>query len=233
LEEAKQEVGKICNAYKNDDIDLTVLLTHIGFESDKKLASMLKPEWGVDMIVGGHSHTFLEKPEEINDVLITQAGVGSDQIGRFDIWVEDDTNSIVDYKWELIPINDDIAEPDKELTKFIDSFKKEVDRKYSTIVCKFAKKLTHPKREIETSLGNLVADAFNSTAQSDVVLVGSGSIRVKELGPAVTLKDLLSCFPYDDSLTRYKIPGHQLRDIFSHIMRSENRDGEGECYQVN
>ncbi|MFH1648795.1 MAG: bifunctional UDP-sugar hydrolase/5'-nucleotidase [Patescibacteria group bacterium] len=233
LEEASDEVGKICNAYKNDDIDLTILLTHIGFESDKELARMLKPEWGVDMIIGGHSHTFLEKPEKINDILISQAGVGSDQIGRYDIWVEDDTNSVVDYKWQLIPIDDKIAEPDKELTKFIDSFRKEVDRKYSTIVCKLAKKLTHPKREVETSLGNLIADAFNYIAQSDVVLVGSGSVRVLELGPAVTLKDLMSCFPYDDSLTRYKITGYQLKDIFSHIMRIENRDGEGECYQVN
>ena len=38
LEEASREVGRICNAYKNDDIDLTVLLTHIGFESDQELA---------------------------------------------------------------------------------------------------------------------------------------------------------------------------------------------------
>jgi 5'-nucleotidase len=47
LEEASREVGLICNAYKNDDIDLTVLLTHIGFESDKKLAATLDPdgEW--------------------------------------------------------------------------------------------------------------------------------------------------------------------------------------------
>lgn len=233
LEDASNEVGKICNAYKNDDIDLTILLTHIGFESDKELAKMLKPEWGVDMIIGGHSHTFLKKPEKINNVLITQAGVGSDQIGRFDILVDDDTNSIVDYKWQLIPIDDKIAEPDKELTKFIDSFKKEVDRKYSTIVCKLAKKLTHPKREIETALGNLIADAFDHVAQSDIVLVGSGSVRVLELGPAVTLNNLMSCFPYDDSLTRYKVTGYQLKDIFSHIMRIENRDGEGECYQVN
>lgn len=46
LEEASNEVGKICNAYKNDDIDLTILLTHIGFESDVALAKLLKPEWG-------------------------------------------------------------------------------------------------------------------------------------------------------------------------------------------
>jgi 5'-nucleotidase / UDP-sugar diphosphatase len=43
LQEVAAEVGKICNAYKNDDIDLTVLLTHIGFESDKELASLLDP----------------------------------------------------------------------------------------------------------------------------------------------------------------------------------------------
>ncbi|MFZ2664215.1 MAG: bifunctional UDP-sugar hydrolase/5'-nucleotidase [Patescibacteria group bacterium] len=233
LEEASKEVGKICNAYKNDDIDLTILLTHIGFDSDKELASMLKPEWGVDVIIGGHSHTFLEQPEKINNVLITQAGVGTNQIGRFDITVDDDTNSIVDYKWQLIPIDDNLAEPDKELTKFIESFRDVVDKKYSSVVCKLAKKHTHPKREIETSLGNLIADAFADNAQCDVVFIGSGSIRVQELGPIVTLKDVLACFPYDDTLTRFKIKGEQLKNIFSRVMRTKNRDGEGECYQVN
>jgi len=233
LEEASSEVGKICNAYKKSDIDLTILLTHIGFESDVALAKMLKPEWGVDMIIGGHSHTVLDRPKKVNHVLIAQAGVGSDQIGRFDIIVDDDTNSIVDYKWQLIPINDKLAEPDKKLEEYIRTFKDEVDRKYQTIICKLGQKLTHPQREIETSLGNLVADGFAQSAECEVMLVGSGSIRVKELGPVVTLKDLLACFPYDDSLSRYLIKGSQLKRIFNHIMRPENRNGEGECYQVN
>jgi 5'-nucleotidase/UDP-sugar diphosphatase len=99
LQEASSEVGKICNAYKNDDIDLTILLTHIGFDSDVQLAGMLNPDWGVDIIIGGHSHTVLEKPEKVNNILITQVGVGSNQIGRFDITVDDDTNSIVDYTY--------------------------------------------------------------------------------------------------------------------------------------
>lgn len=233
LEDASREVGKITNAYKNDDIDLTILLTHIGFDSDKELAGLLKPEWGVDLIIGGHSHTLLEKPFEKNGILIAQAGVGTNQIGRFDITVDDDTNSIIDYKWELIPINDDLAEPDIHLQDYINSFKEEVDRKYNTIVCKLAHKLFHPKREEETTLGNLIADAFALTTQSQVMLVGSGSIRIKEIGPVVTLKDLLSCFPYDDTLTRFEVTGDKLKKIFSHIMRIENRNSEGECYQVN
>jgi 5'-nucleotidase len=233
LEEASKEVGKITNAYKNDDIDLTILLTHIGFESDMKLAAMLQPEWGVDIIIGGHSHTVLEKPEKVNNILIAQAGVGTDQIGRFDINVDDDTNAIVDYTWQLIPIDNDIAEPDAKLQEYIKSFKDKVDRKYSTILCKLAKTHTHPKREEETTLGNLIADAFAETAECDVMLVGSGSIRTKELGPTVTLRDFLSCFPYDDVLTRFTIPGEALCSIFSYIMRPENRNSEGECYQVN
>jgi len=233
LEEAGREVGKITNAYKNDDIDLTILLTHIGFESDIELSRLLRPEWGVDIIIGGHSHTILKEPHGENGILIAQAGVGTDQIGRFDIVVDDDTNSVVDYAWQLIPIDDKLAEPDEKLQEYIESFKEVVDRKYNTLICKFSQKLTHPKREEETSLGNLIADAFAEVAECDAMLVGSGSIRSKELGPLVTLKDLLSCFPYDDVLTRYSVTGGSLRNVFSHIMRSENRNSEGECYQTN
>ncbi len=233
LKDASNEVGKICNAYKNDDIDLTILLTHIGYESDLELAKLLKPEWGVDMIIGGHSHTVMDKPAKVNNILISQVGVGSNQIGRYDIEVDDDTNSIVSYKWQLIPIVSGIAEPDEKLEEFINSFQKDVDRKYNVIVSKFSEKLIHPKREEETTLGNLIADAFAENAETDIMLVGSGSIRVKELGPLVTLKDFLACFPYDDALTRFEIPGSLVKKIFAHIMRIENRTGEGECYQVN
>ena len=143
LEEASTEVGKITDAYKNDDIDLTIILTHIGYESDIELAKMLKPEWGVDLIIGGHSHTILDKPTKVNNILISQAGVGTNQVGRFDIVVDDDTNSIVDYKWQLIPINNKLANPDKALMDYIESYKKIVDRKYNSLVCKLAEKLTH------------------------------------------------------------------------------------------
>ncbi|MFA5077018.1 MAG: bifunctional UDP-sugar hydrolase/5'-nucleotidase [Candidatus Micrarchaeia archaeon] len=233
LEEASSEVGKITDSYKNDDIDLTVLLTHIGHESDIELAKMLRPEWGVDMIIGGHSHTVLSEPARVNNILIAQAGVGSDHIGRFDITVDDDTNSIVDYKWRLVDIKGGIAEPDLALSQYIKSYKDIIDRKYNSLICRLVGEATHPQREVETSLGNLIADAFAEIAECDIMLVGSGSIRAKSLGPMVTLGDVQRCFPYDDSLNRFEINGKQLRKIFRHIMRPENRNSEGECYQVN
>ncbi|MGQ9681497.1 MAG: bifunctional metallophosphatase/5'-nucleotidase [Anaerolineae bacterium] len=233
LEDAAAEAGKITNAYKNDDIDLSILLTHIGFESDLELARLLKPEWGVDMIIGGHSHTILEQPAQANGILVTQAGTGTDQIGRFDITVDDDTNAIVDWRWQLVPIVEGLVEPDRGLQEFIDSFKTEVDRKYNTVVTRFASKLTHPQREVETALGNLLADGMAEADNCDVVLLGSGSVRLKEMGPVVTLGNFVSCFPYNDTLTRFTVDGAHLWRMFAHWMRPENRTGEGECYQVN
>ena len=234
LEDAAAEVGKICNAYKTEDIDLTILLTHIGFEEDKKLASMLDKEWGVDMIIGGHSHTFLEQPAKVNDILITQAGVGTDQIGRFDIVVDDETNSIVEWKWQLLPVDNNLAEPDVELQKFIQTFKDEVDRKYNRIISRLARQLVHPRREVETELGNLICDIFAEQGMIDVVFIGSGSIRGTELGPVITLADLKKVYPYDGALYKVIMTGAQLKKIFNYFMRAENRiPGESNYFQVN
>ena len=66
VEEVAKEVGVICDNYRNTGTDLTVLLTHIGIEADRELAKLLDPDWGVDLIIGGHTHTFMEEPEIVN-----------------------------------------------------------------------------------------------------------------------------------------------------------------------
>ena len=85
VEDAAKEVGIICDNYRTRQTDMVVLLTHLGLEADRKLASMLDPNWGVDLIIGGHSHTCMEAPEIVNGVPIVQVGTGTDQIGRFEI----------------------------------------------------------------------------------------------------------------------------------------------------
>jgi 5'-nucleotidase len=146
IHEAAIEVGRICNAYNALDIDCTVLLTHIGFEEDKKLAAQLDPAWGVDIIIGGHSHTFIEEPAVVNDIVIVQAGTGTDQIGRFDITVDTDNNCIDEYTWKTVPIDQSHCPRDNELEMLIRSYKTKTDNKYNRVVTRLKKKLTHPNR---------------------------------------------------------------------------------------
>ena len=232
--EAAEEVGKICNAYNAIDIDFTVLLTHIGFEEDKKLAAQLDPAWGVDVIVGGHSHTFIDEPAVVNDVVIVQAGTGTDQIGRFDIMIDTDNNCIDSYTWTTVPINEEHCPRDEALEKTLKFYKSKTDVKYSRLVTRFKKQLTHPSRTQETALGGLFSDIMRESLGLDIMLLGSGSVRSTELGPIVLFSDLCECFPYDDAAYMIKVTGAQLKKMIKHMVRDEVWAGEHcEFYQLS
>ncbi len=233
LEDPRDQVGRICNAYREQDVDLTVLLTHIGFEADKQLAASLDPAWGVDLIIGGHSHTLLERPAEVNGVLIVQAGVGTDQIGRFDLLVDEQANRIVEWQWRLLPVDEKLAEADLELQAFIDSFREVVDRKYNTLLTRFARRLTHPSLYSETELGNLLVDVLAARAQTDFAFFANFAVRGDELGPLVTLGEFRTALPYDDQLLRVQLYGAQIKRLLRHTLRAENRAGAGYFFQVN
>lgn len=234
IREAAEEVGKICNTYNATDIDFTVLLTHIGFEEDKRLAAMLDPAWGVDVIIGGHSHTYITEPAKVNDILIVQAGTGTDQIGRFDIIVDTDNNCVSEYTWKTISIDDSHCPKDEEIENLITSYKKNTDAKYNRIVTRLRRQLTHPNRTQETALGNLLADALKESLNLDIMLLGSGSVRNTKMGPLVLLSDLTECFPYDDSVTMVTVTGAQLRKMILYMLRDEVWEGAHcEFYQFS
>ena len=234
VNEAAKEVGKICNTYNAIDIDYTVLLTHIGFEEDKKLAELLDPAWGIDVIIGGHSHTFIEEPAVVNNILIVQAGVGTDQIGRFDITIDTKNNCTHEWKWECIPINEKNCPRDEKLEELINGYKGETDLKYGRVITRLNRELTHPDRYRETELGDLFSDILKNSLGLDIMLLGSGSIRKEKLGPIVTLQDLMEIFPYDDPIYLVKAKGSELKKMIKYVLRDEAFEGDHtEFYQYS
>ena len=233
LESAAKEVGIICDNYRTVRTDMTILLTHIGYENDLKLAEMLDPDWGVDVIIGGHSHTFMDKPEYVNNIPIVQAGTGTGVIGRFDIQYDTEKKEIADLKWKCVEINEDTAPKDEIMEELIDSYRTQTDSKYKRVVTRWARKLTHPCREQETEMGNLYADIMAWEASYDVMLFGSGSIRKKELGPVIEYQDMVENTPFDDPLYMVEVTGAQIRRIFQHLFRDDAWIGETEFYQIS
>ena len=89
--------NKIASELKSKCCDLVICLSHLGFEyenkninSDRKLAAETQ---NIDIILGGHTHTFFDKPlvlknSKNKDVLINQVGWGGVYLGRIDIDVE-------------------------------------------------------------------------------------------------------------------------------------------------
>ena len=186
----------------------------------------------MDLIVGGHSHTLPEHAVEENGVVIAQAGTGTDQIGRFDIIVDTDNNCIDSYTWRTVPICAETCPRNPAMEQVLHRFTSQVDEKYSHIVGRFRRELTHPQRTQETELGNLFADIFTRSLGVDVMLIGSGSIRAEKLGPIVTYGDLIEGFPYDDGVFMFKVTGQQLRQMLHYMLREEAYTGHTEFYQL-
>lgn len=234
IEDACKEVGKICNAFNAIDIDFTVLLTHIGFEEDKKLTALLDPSWGVDVIIGGHSHTFLDKPEVVNGIPIVQAGTGTDQIGRFDILVDTDNNCIDSYSWSTIPINAETCPKDNKLENFINNLKEKTDLKYERVICRLEKEMEHGDRYRQTELGSLFTDMFKDSLGLNIFLYGSGSIRKESAGPIFTYRDFVEVVPYDDKIYQFMVTGAQLKRMLLYTYRDEAfNGGHTEFFQLS
>jgi 2',3'-cyclic-nucleotide 2'-phosphodiesterase (5'-nucleotidase family) len=71
--------------------DLFIALTHIGFMRDQELASAVP---GIDLIIGGHSHTVLENGVQVEDTLIVQAGSRGSHFGRVEIDRKEGTGAL-------------------------------------------------------------------------------------------------------------------------------------------
>ena len=230
--EAAHEIAVILDTYKTTDVNYTVLLTHIGFDKDQQLATLIDPNWGVDLIIGGHTHTILDEPCVINGIPIVQAGCGTDQIGRMELEF-DDAGRFLSSDWSLLPVTAETCPLDPVMEDLLLHYKTKTDKKYGRIVTTFARPLTHPTRIAETELGNLFADILQTDSSFDIMLLGSGSIRKPFMGPIVRYQDLKETFPYDDALYMLDVTGAQLKHMIAYMLREEAFAGHTEFYQFS
>ena len=76
--EAREQLHQL----REEKVDLVVLLSHLGFPQDLKLAAETP---GIDVILSGHTHNRLHEPARVGDTLIIQSGCHGAYIGRLDL----------------------------------------------------------------------------------------------------------------------------------------------------
>jgi sulfur-oxidizing protein SoxB len=99
---------------RNDKVDLVVLLSHNGFDVDRKLANRVK---GIDVILTGHTHDALPMPVKVGDTLLVAAGSHGKFLARLDLEVSD--RRIQNYEFRLIPVLSEVIDPDPDLTALV------------------------------------------------------------------------------------------------------------------
>lgn len=225
IRDPMKEIGQLLARESIGRADITILLTHIGIEEDKKLAGLIRPEWGVDLIIGGHSHSFMEEPLVVNGIPMVQAGCGSGQVGRFDLYYDPDEKKLDRWEWNLLPVNERTSERDPLIDFYTDRFQTEVDKKYDRVLVTFDREYTHPGFHRETQLLDLFADLYQNTFDTDVFLLSSNVIRAKRMGPVVTRKDFIIAFPYENEVYQLTVSGRRLEAVIRHTLRKDAWEG--------
>ena len=162
--ETSQEMVKILR--EKEKVDMVVCLSHSGVREAKSISedeALAQKVQGIDVIVGGHSHTRLEKPMVINSTIILQASAYGKCVGVLDLLWENGKIRLKNY--QLIDIDASIP-GDMPLQKKIDSFIEVIDREVLKGANLNSRKVIGQTTfdltigEEESNLGNFIADAI-------------------------------------------------------------------------
>lgn len=112
-----------CLPTVQEQADLIVVLSHLGHATDLDLARAVE---GIDVIVGGHSHTPLKNPARVGRTLIVQAGDRGRHVGHLSLTVDIKTNRAIEYDYELVPVPMEGLEPVLQVQQVIDRWEAKV-----------------------------------------------------------------------------------------------------------
>jgi sulfur-oxidizing protein SoxB len=149
---------------RDSGVDLVVLLSHNGFDVDRKLASRVK---GIDVILTGHTHDAIPDVVKVGDTLLVAAGSHGKFLARLDLDVSG--RKIVNYAFRLIPVLSDVIQPDPEMAAMI----REVRAPHQEVLTKVlgrTESLLYRRGNINGTFDDLICQALLSERDAEIAL---------------------------------------------------------------
>lgn len=214
------ETAKAMVAELEGKADLIVVLSHLGLEpasefTDRMIAYQVP---GVDLIIGGHSHTRFSTGIVNNGVTIVQTGGYNESLGRIDItWSNGEIAAIDPY---LIPAASvaELAE-DEAVKNLITELKGEQDVVTSVVVGSTPVELVGTRELVrtgETNLGNLITQAMLHVTGADVAITNGGGIRASIDVGDITVGEVSTVLPFGNYIVTKSITGADLLKAIEH-----------------
>lgn len=224
--------------FEGQEVNKIVALTHIGYDdnaavdNDRTLAAEVD---GIDVIVGGHTHTKLLPPVQVEDTVIVQANEYNKFLGQLDVTF-DEAGNVTNFVGEHHEVA--LAEEDAEAAEILAPFKEEVEELKETEIGVEANVFLNGTRgefgirASETNLGNFITDGMLAKAQqinpdTTIALQNGGGIRASiEPGP-ITYGEVLTVLPFGNALAIMEVTGQELKDALEHSVREYPKENGG------
>jgi 2',3'-cyclic-nucleotide 2'-phosphodiesterase (5'-nucleotidase family) len=217
------ETAKRMVALLRPKVDIVIALSHAGRALDEQIGQQVP---GIDVIVGGHSHSRLPagelmwrsedlKVDDVNGTVIVQAHQWGGELGRLDLlFVKDATGAwhVDRYRAQLIPITAALA-PDPAVTAVVDRFWQPIAVRYGEVLGQADGDFG--SRGDDEANYNLVADAVRETFEVDFDLENTGGVRAPLVSGKITRGDMLTLDPFINNVIRFTVTGKQLKQILA------------------
>lgn len=214
-------VKKYSSILNSKGINFICVLSHLGLESDKRLAMKVP---SISCIIGGHSHTVIERTENVNNIPIVQAGCNGKYVGELKLTVDSKTGKILDYNsdHELIPIIDKNIKPDKTVEKMLQPYFAKIKPIMSEVVGEATEDMINkpPAGYAGTPIGGFITDAVRETYETDVAAYNTDGIRTPIYKGLIKKGDVFSALPFDNNIVTVDLTGKEIVDMMEIFISS-------------
>jgi 2',3'-cyclic-nucleotide 2'-phosphodiesterase (5'-nucleotidase family) len=210
------------NILKKEKCNLIVLLSHNGEDNDKEFAEKFHND--IDIIIGGHSHTPIFKPEIVEGTIICQAGSYGRWLGKLDVKVDIKKDTVIKCYGKLYETIFDSAIYDKHAQIEVESMLAEIEPEMKKPIGTTLSDLN------KSSLGQWEADAIREKLQTDISFLNAGSIRKNLIKGNITIGDVWEINPFGNTMMKFSVSGKTLKNMMANSIRISNKSKENADY---
>lgn len=199
------------NILKKEKCNLIILLSHNGLDNDKEFAEKFYKD--IDIIIGGHSHTPIFRPEIVEGTFICQAGSYGRWLGKLDIKVDIKKDTVIKCYGKLYETIFDSSVYDKpaqeKVENMLAAIELEMKKPIGTVLSDWKK----------NSLGQWEADAIREKLRTDISLLNAGSIRKAMIKGDITIGDVWEINPFGNTMMKFSVSGKTLKGMLANSIR--------------
>jgi sulfur-oxidizing protein SoxB len=160
----EEDIQKQVDEARTEGAAIVVLLSHDGFDVDRKLASRVK---GIDIILTGHTHDAMPGLTRVGDTVLVASGSHGKFLSRLDIATAG--GKVTDIRFKLMPVFSDAIAPDKDMAALVEKVRapyaaelaKEIGRTESLVL---------RRGKINGTFDDLICEAMRTERDAEIAL---------------------------------------------------------------
>ncbi|GAB2203698.1 thiosulfohydrolase SoxB [Roseibium sp. ROS1] len=209
----EEDIAKHVTEARDEGAEIVVLLSHNGFDVDRKLASRVD---GIDVILTGHTHDALPEPVIVNNTLVIASGSNGKFVSRVDLDIQD--GKLAGYAYRLIPIFSDVITPDADMAALIDEVRAPYEADLARVLGK-TENLLYRRGNFNGTFDDLICQALLTERDAEIALSPGFRWGTSLLpGQDITFEDVHNaCAMTYPAAYRSSMTGQMLKDILEDV----------------